>query len=38
MRYGDDKYDKYYVIPKVAKLCIDSIDISEYDTIVEKCG
>ena len=35
MRYGDDKYDKYYATPKVAKLCIDSIDISEYDTIVE---
>jgi len=35
MRYGDNKYDKFYAIPKIVKLCIDRIDISEYDTIVE---
>jgi hypothetical protein len=35
MRYGDNRYDKFYATPEVAKLCIDSIDISEYDTIVE---
>ena len=35
MIYGDGEYDKFYATPEVAKLCIDSIDISEYDTIVE---
>ena len=35
MRYGDNKYDKFYATPEVVKLCIDRIDISEYDTIVE---
>ena len=34
-RYSDNSYDQFYTNLDIAKQCIDSIDITKYDVVIE---